>query len=419
MENNAIQIIESLRKGIPPERGVSLYSVGNDKLIEGIKKFHLSGIKERGIIRFINGSWGAGKTHFFRQLREEAFHNKCLVSTVQLNADDAALNKFERVFYSIVRNISTPDSFSSNGSNEVAPFGRVLQESLAYLGTGGRLISNQYSYAEYSKASEALMLDHGIDIDFKKIIQKYWETFLPDAPDIALQQQYRSEILQWFSGEGNVATYRKKFEVNKIVNKDNAKLMLQSLAGFVKIAGYKGLVILFDEAEQAYSIMRKSSLRDAHNNLLSLINNIESLKGLFLIYATTIDFFTDPKHGIVIYGALAGRIGKPEQRKPRALDTIWNLDEVETDLSDYQMAATKILSIYASAFPEAKSKLPTLEKVENLVEQLFNIHPSLSGVRFWRVLVTALITYFDDHSEGEIRTAETMYGDVMERLREE
>jgi molybdopterin synthase sulfur carrier subunit len=37
------------------------------------------------------------------------------------------------------------------------------------------------------------------------------------------------------------------------------------------------------------------------------------MPGLFLIYATTPDFFTDPKHGIVIYGALQGRIGKPEE----------------------------------------------------------------------------------------------------------
>lgn len=419
MERNFVQIIESLRKGIPPERGVDLYSVGNDKLIEGIKKFHLSGIKERGIIRFTSGSWGAGKTHFFRLLREVVFQNECLVSTVQLNADDAALNKFEKVFYSIVRNISTPESFSSDRASEIAPFGQVLQESLAYLGTNKRLLSNHYSYTEYIKANEALMLERSIDIDFKKMVQKYWETFLPDAPDVVLQQQNREEILQWFSGEGNIATYRRRFDVNKIVNKDNAKLMLQSLAGFVQLSGYKGLVILFDEAEQAYSIMRKSSLRDAHNNLLSLINNIELLNGLFLIYATTPDFFTDPKHGIVIYGALAGRIGKPEPRKPRALDTIWNLDEVETGLADYQIAARKICNIYASAYPEAGLQLPSLEKVESFVEELFDIHPALSGVRFWRILVTALVTYFDDHLEGEIRTAETIYGDVMDRLREE
>ena len=165
--------------------------------------------------------------------------------------------------------------------------------------------------------------------------------------------------------------------------------------------------------------MRKSALRDAQNNLLSLINNIDCLSGLFLIYATTPDFFTDPKHGIVIYGALSGRVGKPEQHKPRALDTVWNLDELVTDLFNYQSAANKIFNIYASAYPELASSLPTEVEVKTFVKELFDIHSIHSGVRFWRVLVTALITYFDDHLEGEIRAAKEIYVDVMDRVREE
>lgn len=413
-ERIATQVVESLRKGTPPQRGVDLYSVGNDKLIAGIKKFHLSGIEEKGIIRFISGSWGAGKTHFFRLLREVAFQNNCLVSNVQLD-QAAALNKFESVFYSILRNISTASYLTET---ETAPFGQVLKESLAYLSTGNREVSNEVSYEDYLKAREALIIERSIDIDFKKMIQKYWETFLPES-DLALQEQRRGEILQWFSGEGSVAMYRKRFEVNKIVNKDNAKLMLQSLAGFVRLSGYKGLLILFDEAEQSYSIMRKSSLRDAHNNLLSLINNIEALKGLFLIYATTPDFFTDPKHGIITYGALSGRIGEPKKEgQPRALDPIWNFDQVVTDLSDYQTAAKKILSIYATAYPEAARELPSEAKVENFVKEVYDEH-SAYFVCFWRVLVIALITHFDDHLEGEIRPVETLCDDVMARAREE
>ena len=290
---------------------------------------------------------------------------------------------------------------------------------MAWLATGSRQIGDEIPYEQYTKAGELLMSDRGIDIDFKKMIQKYWETFLPEAPDPAAIEQTRGEILQWFSGEGTVGAFRKRFGVSKIVSKDNAKLMLQSLAAFVRLSGFKGLLILFDEAEQAYSVMRKSALREAHNNLLSLINNIESLPGLFLIYATTPDFFSDPKHGIVVYGALSGRIGKPEERHPRALDTIWNLDAVETKLDDYQEAARKIRAVYAMAYPEADSTLPSESTVADKVAELFRIHPSLAAVRFWRLLVTALISDFDDHREGEPRETEKLYDDVMDRLRED
>lgn len=415
----ATQVVESLRKGIPPQRGVDLYSVGNEKLIDGIKKYHLSGIGDRGIIRFLSGSWGAGKTHFFRLLREVAFQHDCLVSNVELDLNSAALNKFEKVFYAIVSHVLTPIYYSEHGLVEAAPFGTVLREALAYLATGTRSIANEITYEQYAKASELLMGNHGIDIDFKKMVQHYWQTFLPESADPVVVEQTRGEILQWFSGEGTVGQYRKRFGVSKMVSKENAKLMLQSLAGFVRQAGYRGLVILFDEAEQAYSVMRKSALRDAQNNLLSLINNIESLSGLFLLYATTPDFYTDPRHGIVAYGALSGRIGKPEQRHPRALDTIWNLDAVETTLADYQAAANKIRSIYATAFPEAQASLPTEAALQETVAKLFRIHPSLAAIRFWRLLVSAVITDLDDHLEGEVRDTEKLYDDVMARLKEE
>lgn len=415
----ATQIVESLRRGIPPQRGVALYSVGNEKLIEGIKKRHLPGISDRGIIRFISGSWGAGKTHFFRVLREVAFQNDCLVSNVELDTTNAALNKFQRVFYAIISSVASPAYYATHGTGGVAPFGSVLQESLAFLATGCRDVEGAFTHEHYVKASELLMSNHNIDIDFKKMVQKYWETFLPEAADPTIVEQTRAETLQWFSGEGTIGDYRKRFGISKMVTRENAKLMFQSLAGFVRLAGYRGLLILFDEAEQAYSTMRHSQLRDAHNNLLSLINNIESLTGLFLIYATTPDFFTDPKHGIVVYGALAGRIGKPEQREPHALDTIWNMDAIETTLADYHTAATKIRSVYCAAYPEDAGKLPSETEIRDSVAEMFRLHPSLSAVRFWRVLVTAVIASCDDRIEGESRPVAKLYDDVMDRLREE
>ena len=414
----ALSVIESLRKGVPPQRGTDIYSVGYEKLIEGIKRHHLKGIEDRGIIRFISGSWGAGKTHFFRLLRDITFKERCLVSNVELSVNDAPLNKFERVFYGVIRNVTTPSVYHEDAPTESAPFGRMVRESLLYLGAQDSLDSGELNHESYSKALQKLMADQGIDIDFKKMIQRYWETYLPEAADAAIQDQVRAEILQWFSGEGAIGAYRKRFGVNKMINKDNAKLMLQSLASFVRLSGYRGLVILFDEAEQSYSIMRKSALKDAQNNLLSLINNIEAIPGLFLIYATTPEFYTNPRYGIVIYGALAGRIGRPEERSPRALNTIWNLDALETSIDEYESASKKIRAVYLKSYPEDAENIPDDNEVEKFVDDLFDEHPSLSAVRFWRVLVTALVTHFDDRLEGDVRETKELYEDVMDKLRE-
>jgi hypothetical protein len=98
------------------------------------------------------------------------------------------------------------------------------------------------------------------------------------------------------------------------------------------------------------------------------------------------------------------------------LDTIWNLDAVETKLNDYPTAAMKIRGGLRYCAPEAESVLPTERYVEDKVAELFRIHPSLAAIRFWRLLVAALITDFDDHLEGESRSTEKLYDDVMAAL---
>jgi len=414
----ANQIIEALRKGLPPQRGTQMYAVGHEKLPQGIKQFHLTGIADKGIIRFVSGSWGAGKTHFFRLLREMAFDNGCLVSNVELNVDEAPLNKFERVLFGILKNVITPTYFREQGQPQAAPFGIVLHEALIFLATGNHSLSEPVTHEHYTKASEKLMACTAIDIDFRKIVKKYWETYLPDAPDPALIDQVRDEILQWFSGEGSKTVYRKKYDVNKMVDRSNAKIILQSLSAFVKLAGYQGLVILFDEAEMSYSIMRKSALKDAHNNLLHLINNVESLTGLFLLYATTPDFYTDPKHGIVIYGALQTRIGKPEDKPPRALEMVWNLDAVNFDLQQYQEVGRKIRGVYVQAYAASASALPSESHMNDFVKELHDLHPSLSQVRFWRVLTAGVVRYLDNAMEGETPTPKQTYRNVMDVLKE-
>ena len=414
----ANQVIEALRKGLPPHRGTKLYAVGEEKLMQGVKRYHLTGIADKGIIRFLSGSWGAGKTHFFRLMRELAFDEGCLVSNVELSVDEAPLNKFERVLYGILKNVITPTYFRENGPPQAAPFGIVLQEAMIFLATDQHSLTTPITHEIYTKACEKLMSCTAMDIDFRKIVKKYWETFLPDAADQAVVAQIRDEILQWFSGEGTKTIYRKKYDVNKMVDRTNAKIILQSLSAFVKLAGYQGLIILFDEAEMSYSVMRKSALKDAHNNLLHLINNVEGLTGLFLLYATTPDFFTDPKHGIVIFGALQTRIGKPEDKPPRALDMIWNLDAINFDLPQYQEVGKKIRAIYAQAYPEAIASLPSDKAIYQFVTELLDLHPSLSQVRFWRVLTAGTVRRLDDAMEGETAPTKQTYRSVMEVLKE-
>lgn len=411
----AEEVIESLRKGIPPKRYVSKYTSGNEDFLQKVRKLHLEGASTRGKLRFVSGSWGAGKTHFLRLLREEAFDANYLVSTVELNADSTPFNKFEQVFYDIVRNITSPQMYRQGRLDYAAPFGEVLRQALLKNPTASE---EAVSHERFQEAKEMLFADDAIDIDFRRVVAQHWETFLPEHGDVATLKNTRERLLQWFAGEGTLGMYR-PLGIQKIVTRANARLMLQSLSRFATHAGYRGLLILFDEAEMTYSTMRKSNLKQAHNNLLHLINSIDESDGLFLIYATTPDFYMDERHGITIYGALAQRIGRPEDRPPRPLDRIWNLDSLKTSVDDHLNAASKIRGIYGIAYPDQLDEMAvTDEELREHISKLVEVHPEFSRVNTWRVVVTGTVEALDAKAQGEeLQPPEQHHEDIMAKLR--
>jgi hypothetical protein len=424
-QERAQHVIAALSKGIPPQRGFNLYSVGHDKLIKGVKKHHMHQIRNQGLILFINGSYGAGKTHLFRLLRETALEHNCLVSNVELHSKETPFSKFELVFSGIMRNIQTPSMYEDGAAPEAQPFARVIEEALALAVSGTKEALNEITADQYNLAHQAIMANRRIDLDFRKVVAKYWETYVPNRPvsHPTVREEIRGEALQWFSGEGTPKTFKDKFDVNKMITGETARAMLQSLAGFVELTGYQGLMILFDEAAQAYEHLPKNELKQAYNNLFHLVNEIEQSPGLFLVYATTPGFYTNSKYGIVTHDPLASRIGNLRAKAPRKTDIVWNLDAVEIGPDDYKLAALKIRDVYREANEDEEenldTSLPSQEDIEGFVDQLLKQHGQTSNVRFWRVITAALIRYFEDCVEGEETSVEEAYEDVMDLLSEE
>ncbi len=214
----AEQIIESLRRGVPPRRGVSLYATGTD-FVEKVRDRHLSREISAGKIRFVGGSWGAGKTHFFRLLREYAFEQNLLVSNVELSSEQTPFNKFERVFFEIVRNIASPTMYGTDDLSAALPFGEVLREVLDEW-------TEKYGskHAAIEALNSDLMQQIDIDIDFRRVVVEYWKTFEDDGRTADVLENIRGTLMQWFEGEGQATALRRDFGVQKMVKKENARI---------------------------------------------------------------------------------------------------------------------------------------------------------------------------------------------------
>jgi hypothetical protein len=410
----AEQIIESLRRGVPPRRGVSRYATGT-VFAEKVRDRHLSREINAGKIRFVGGTWGAGKTHFFRLLREYAFDQNLLVSNVELNSEQTPFNKFERVFFEIVRNIASPTMYGSDNLSAALPFGEVLREVLEHW-------TETYGskHAAIEALNSELMQQTDIDIDFRRVVVEYWKTFEEDGRTADVLENTRGTLMQWFEGEGQATVLRREFGVQKMVKKENSRIFLASLGKFVRWLGFRGLLVLLDESEMSHSTMRRSSLRNAHNNLLHLINEAESVEGLVLLYAAVPEFFDDPKYGIKTYGALAQRIGALEAKRPKSLDKVWNIDYLEPEENAYALAAAKIRQIYEVAYADEVSALPSVRVLSRHIEGVISENPEFSRVSSWRVAIKATVEALDGALEGdELPAAHDHYKSIVSSLEDD
>jgi len=393
-ETQAIDIIEKLRSGIPPRRYASRFSAGLDTFITNVRRRHLTP-EPGGKIRFVSGSWGSGKTHFFRLLAEQAFDTGYLVSTVELTKNEAPFNKFELVLAAILRNVTAAES--EPGRPAELPLADFLRGAIQREQDEHNLDAPE----AVERLTERLFADPHIDIDVKRVVRAYWATYTASDADAPVLEERRGFLLQWFTGEAHKTQIRKEFDVQKTLSKENARLFLGSLVALSQFLGYRGLVVLFDESEMSHSTMRRSDLQQAHNNLLHLINEIGEIQGLLLIYAAVPEFFTDSKSGIGAYGALSARIGRPEDKPPVALDKIWNLDAVEFTPDHFAEAARRIRDIYLVAYPEDVDNLLSADQLESIVLYVVSQHGPYERISRWRAVVTSCVSELDRSLEGQ------------------
>jgi hypothetical protein len=399
----AEHIIDSLRLGVPPRRGTALYSTGMDFPQAVSKRFLVGGLRS-GRIKFVAGSWGAGKTHLFRVLTELANSEGILVSTVELAQDSAAFNRMEQIVGRVV---------ASAGLNEwpasAQPFESVVRDQAR------RRSGDAFEAAGIDAMCRDLWADDRIVPDVRRVLESYLRT-LPygDADPQAVQD--RAILMDWFQGRGTAGEMRRRFSVNSMISPETAREVLSSLGAVAEWLGRKGLLVLLDESEMSHSVMRKSARQKAHNNLLHLINTIGDADGLMLVYAAVPEFWLDEETGIKTYGALYQRIGDIPGTPPRPLrDKVWNIDRLDRAEDAYADVAARIRAIYARAYASDVASLPTEEEIKQAVRQLAGQHPEWHAVSHWRIVVQGAVRILDEAVEGvEALPIERTYRDILD-----
>ena len=294
-------IIEALRKGSVPIDYVPFFTVGRGNWLTFIEDDMDHYIAEGGAkVRFINGDYGDGKTHFMSVVRHLALQKGFAVSFVVLTRE-VPVHKFEVVYQEIVRQLCGAfkgvgirrlvDTWTDNLRSDMAVGdGPSFQERLAAL-------------------SETLRALPGMDINFANALTGLVDTRLRPTEEGETEEeraQAREAIYQWIEGGRVTKKELRQFQIFESLGKTNSKRFLSSLVTFLRHTGHKGLILLMDELETV--VAQSGSIRNAaYENVRLLIDNTEQAQCLHIFFSVIPDVLLSEK-GFKSYDALWSRI---------------------------------------------------------------------------------------------------------------
>ncbi len=328
--------------GQPPEVGLDLITAGLEPYLSVIENDYLSSyIAEGGSsFKLVVGVYGGGKTHLLYCVRERAWNQGYATAYVALSPSECPFHRLEDVYRAIARALTPPlsqEELLSGVERGIVNFIRIW-----YQDTKRRLEAEGFSGDELdAELVNATTRLEGIEsLSFARAVAAAFR---------ALQEgrgQDFDDVCQWLTGEGYDAKVHRRHGILERIDKSTAFRMIRSLIGWVKEAGYKGLVVLLDEAERIPSMTsRQSDL--LLNNLRQLIDECghTHFRGALVLYAVPDETFLNGR--TQTYEALRQRLGT-------VLDPAGSPYGVKIDLENSVVepeellveVGTKIVSLY-------------------------------------------------------------------------
>ncbi len=294
-------IFECLRTGLVPERGIDAFAVGIEQRRAELHRQLALAAADEGTIKFLRGGYGCGKTFMARLAVLDAQEQGFATSFVVVSDNDLRFHRFDDVYGKVMSELGT-------GSCPRGALGDILDRWIGNvedaLISGGAdeddpgfdgLVSARLQDDLVSKtAGQAPQ-------DLVRVVQTIFE--LKQRGDTA----DAGSLLSWLSGSKNVAHGAKKAAgVKGDIDSSEALEYLRGILAIVRAAGYRGLLIVIDEAETILR-MRSDTRHKSLNGIRQIADAAGSNPGLVWLFTGTPEFF-DTRHGVAGLAPLHDRI---------------------------------------------------------------------------------------------------------------
>ncbi|MGI5844727.1 MAG: BREX system ATP-binding protein BrxD [Candidatus Xenobium sp.] len=362
MSKEINHILERLRSGVVPGRGLELFAVGIEVARTEVARQLERASAGDGAYKFLRGGYGCGKTFMARLTQLDAQKRNFVTSFVVVSDNDLQFHRFDEVYRKVMQELSTPWC-------ERAALGDILDRWVAHveeslISPGADENDPDFDQQVLSELDARLKSATGgkAPEDMVRVIHKIFE----------LKQQGNlvdaGALISWLSGSANVAAGAKRLAgVKGEIGSQEAMDYLRGILEIIKAAGHPGWVIIIDEVETVLR-MRRDVRGKALNGLRQILDSSDRYPGLFWLFTGTPDFF-DTSRGVAGLPPLHDRIrfqlsgGYANVRQPQ-------LELKPFDAARLRAVALKLRELYPASDRSRMDRVVTSEVVDRLVARV-------------------------------------------------
>ena len=306
------EIIDALRRGTVPPRGLDVFAVGMERFEPAIGQ-ELKTVAEGGAsFKAVRGEYGTGKTFFSRWLQEKAKRMGFAAAEVQISEAETPLHRLETVYRRALEHLSTADCLNGAFRSVIDGWFYGLEEEI--------LAEGSVNSDDVGKLAELT----------DELLERRLAEITRITPQFALAlRAYRKAqregdlstadgLIAWLAGQPHVgAAVKRVASIKGTVDHFAALSFLQGLISVLRDSGFPGLVLVLDEVETLQRV-RGDVREKGLNALRQLIDEVDAgrFPGLYLVITGTPAFFDGPQ-GIRRLEPLAQRLHVDFQSDPK------------------------------------------------------------------------------------------------------
>lgn len=285
------EIIDALRIGSVPQRGLELFAVGLERFETAIDEELDAVAAGRGKFKAVRGEYGTGKTFFSRWLEHRALQAGFATTLVQISETETPLYKMETVYRRAVEGLQTKEWSDGAFRSLIDRWFFNLEEEVL---SSDRIDGND---GDAVATAVGNLLEKRLHEVSKT--QPQFAAALRACHTARVKEDYTNSegLVAWLMGQPNVgAAIKRSASIKGDLDNDVAAGFIRGLLEVLKQTGRKGLVLVLDEVETIQRV-RADSREKSLNALRALIDDLIAGRypGLYVLITGTPQFFDGPQ----------------------------------------------------------------------------------------------------------------------------